>query len=219
MAELPMFDIQNVDHLRDYAFALGYAHIGNRATAEPVDNIAEQASELSAMRERYIADGRALVKRGLLPTDLVEKHQSGHGYKLIALDVLGLVKVFEDNWPAIEGKSALTKEEFEDSTQQANDLFAAVGRKEQSTPAVNEASLLRQQAYTKLVRAYAEVRDALLFVRRRRGDVDDIAPSLWAGRGKRPPSAEPAPVALATRETEPNAKVPVGFPGSDPFID
>jgi hypothetical protein len=228
MAELPMFDIKNVDNLRDYACALGYTYVDNRAAMGPVDHVADQAAELVGIREQYLADATALAKRDLLSQEVVDKHRGGNSYKMIAFDVLGLVKVFEDHWDKIESKCALTKEDLDRSTGLANALVEAVGHKEQAAPAVNEVSLLRQQAYTVLVRAYNEVREALMFIRRGRGDVDAIAPSLWAGRGKRTaPEADPTPPVVvqtapglaALAEPRPAKKEPVGFPGSDPLTN
>jgi len=43
----------------------------------------------------------------------------------------------------------------------------------------------RQRAFTLLIKRYEEVRRAVLFVRCCEGDADSIAPSLWAGRGRR----------------------------------
>lgn len=41
----------------------------------------------------------------------------------------------------------------------------------------------RQRTFTLLVRSYDQIRRALSYLRWNEGDVDRIAPSLWAGRG------------------------------------
>lgn len=122
---------------------------------------------------------------------------------MIAFDVLGLVQVFEDKWEQINGKTGITTDELEQAAGLANDLVTAVGRRDQAAAPTKEESLLRQQAYTVLVRAYNDVRDGLTYLRRKEGDVDSIAPSLWAGRGKRPTEeAWPPPgVAELARDT------------------
>jgi len=75
------------------------------------------------------------------------------------------------------------------------------------------------------------VRRAVSYLRWNEGDVDDIAPSLFQGRGGRPkpevPPAEPdttmqaaASGAIATHESQLAAApaVPVGMPGSPQYV-
>jgi hypothetical protein len=152
---------------------------------------------------------------------------------MVAFDVLGLVRIFEKNWASIEANTGATVTELARAKVLANRLITALGRREQAPPPKSETSLLRQRAFTLLVRAYAEVRHALTYIRRHHGDVDKIAPSLWAGRGKRPANEEPVPVfttshGLATltpmTTSAPDEEVPVGFPpvgypGSKPIAE
>jgi hypothetical protein len=128
-----------------------------------------------------------------------------------------------ERWPAIAGKTALETTEIEDARRKANQLVAAIGLREQAEPAVSEVSRLRQQAYTLLVRAYNDTRDAIAFVRRAQGDVDKIAPSLYAGRARRSGSEQvaspeaPPVAALEDDATSPAIALPVGFPGGSPI--
>jgi hypothetical protein len=76
-----------------------------------------------------------------------------------------------------------------------------------------------------LVRAYNDTRSVIAFVRRAQGDVDEITPSLYAGRGRRTTSEEvitPAKVIALDGQAEPSPTpagngVPVGYPGSSPL--
>lgn len=229
LATLGTFDIANVDNLRDNACALGHTHVKYRTAGGVVDDVPSLAAECLEIRDRFETDGQALAKRKHIDPTRVAKIKGGNSYRMIAYDILGQVELFKENWPAIEGKTGLTMAEIDDAALKANRLLSAMGIRDQSTPAANEAAVLRQQAYTLLVRSYGETRDALIFVRRAIGDVDDIAPSLFAGRGRRPveevvPTPPPAtPVAAPTNTpAEPPTgltaiSVPVGFPGSSPI--
>jgi hypothetical protein len=222
---LGTFDISNVDNLRDLAAALGHAHVEYRTAGGVVDDIPQLATECLDNRDRFLTDALALAKRKFVEAARVEKIRGGNSYRMIAFDVLTLVDLFKKNWAAIEGNTGLRMAEIEDAALKANRLLTAIGVRDQSTPAANEAAVLRQQAYTMLIRAYGETRDALTFVRRAQGDADTIAPSLFAGRGGRRPGADelvPETVPpVAQPEPEPASgltatSVPVGFPGSSP---
>lgn len=63
--------------------------------------------------------------------------------------------------------------------------MAALGEREQA-PGNSAAVLLRQQAFTLFVNTYDQVRRAIGYLRWSTNDAETIAPSLWAGRGKRP---------------------------------
>src|SRR5262249_14133252 len=75
-------------------------------------------------------------------------------------------------------------------------LLAAVGAKEQGPALVAAQALQRQRNFTLFANAYDQVRRAISYLRWNEDDVDDIAPSLYAGRGtgrKKPESVQPAP--------------------------
>jgi hypothetical protein len=59
-------------------------------------------------------------------------------------------------------------------------------RKEQGAALVVEVAAQRHRAYTLFVRAYDEVRRAVSFLRWRKGDADDIIPSIYSVRAARP---------------------------------
>lgn len=214
------FDASHVPRLRDYALGLAHTHTGYKFAAGSSSNVAELAAECAATRDRLHDDAVAAAGRNLLDPAQVAKVQGGNAYRTIAFDVAGLVKLFLDRWPAIEGKTAVELSELEDARRKASALVTALGLREQAAPVPNEESTLRQQAYTLLVRSYNDTREAIAFVRRKEGDVDDIAPSLYAGRGRRAAVVEevvPTQVVASKPEPVPALEVPVGFPGSSPL--
>jgi hypothetical protein len=183
------FDPSDLDNLRDYALALGHTHSRYRfATGTPSTALVK---ELLATRERFHADAQPLVVRGLLDATRVAALKSGNSQQALAYDVIGLAELFLERLNEFGERVLFNQEELERARLLGNRLLTALGTKEQGPPINADVSLLRHKAFTLLVRAYNEVREAVAFVRRKERDVEDIAPSLFAGRGKRPGAASP----------------------------
>ena len=85
----------------------------------------------------------------------------------------------------------MKKEELDQIEDLADKLVTAVGAREQAPQLTAEAIRDRQAAFTLFINAYDEVRSVIGFLRRKQGDVDTIAPSLFIGRAvaKKKPSA------------------------------
>ena len=105
------------------------------------------------------------------------------GYRALASDVLALVALFKQHWSVLENKTPVTLAALNDAGNRAVELLAAVGMREQGPIPTGEAARLRQKAYTLFVRAYEDTRRAVVYLRAADGDADEIAPSLYAGRG------------------------------------
>lgn len=123
----------------------------------------------------------------------------------------------------------MTASELDQAETLANRLEIALGVKEQGPAGAPEASHTRNKAFHVFLKAYDAARRVVTFLRWNEGDVDSIAPSLYAGRFSRktevadetaaeaPAPAQPVatPVA-APGVADPNAAP--GMPGSPPFI-
>jgi hypothetical protein len=232
IAGLPRVDHALVRKLGDYAGALMYTHGVFRAAAGPADNVAEIAEKTIEIRDQLLADATALGKRGFLDMERVDKLRSGLAYKQVATDVTGLVSLLREHWPTISNRTALTVEDLNAADVVAEEMIVAIGLKEQAPAVAGAAALTRQKAFTLFSRAYDETRRALEFLYYHSpGRADEIAPSLYQGRGGRrvaaveaqpqaPPPAPATPNAQAPSGTAPNPvtpPVPVGLPGSSPF--
>ncbi len=68
-----------------------------------------------------------------------------------------------------------------------------LGVREQAPALVAAASEVRMRAFTKLTQVYDDTRRAVGYLRAPQGDADKIAPTLYPGRPKRRPSADPQP--------------------------
>jgi hypothetical protein len=243
MGRLPELDLQLVDALEDYAKATGQAHSLYTIAITPPEDIV--ALNDAAIKEREVLrnDCLALATRGLVDRARLASFKGLVGYKNVAFDLIDYANLLRESWPAIQGKSALTLEEIARAMDLGLRLAQAAGLREQAPLIAAETAKLRQQALTLMVRAYDEVRHAVLYLRRKQGDADSISPSLYAGRGGKGSTdpadakpAEPAPAAgaatPATGATAPatgaaapatGAPAPVvpiaqGLPGARPFI-
>jgi len=191
LAQLVTFDVAQVDSLQEYALALGHAHGMRRAAPGPPVNVAELARSQKAIREQLLTDARALASRALLDPERIARLDSGPARLSIAFDVIGLVELFLQSWSAIRAKTAVPRAELEHARSEANRLIAELGRRRRrrgrgaSAADDDPHELTYRQIYTRLVRAYVDVRQALLFVRRAEGDANRIAPSPYRGRPKR----------------------------------
>ena len=234
IAQLLGFDIARFDKLRDYTLALGHTHAMFRAATGPSDVVTSLAEDVTAVRDVLEADALALAKRKILDEAQVTKLKSGSGYKNIAFEVVGLVGLFREHWDAIKGRSALQEEELEHGGQLAQQLVTAIGVREQAPVVVNAASGLRQRAFTLFMNAYDDVRRAVSYLHWSDGNADEVAPSLFAGRGGRgtPDQPDPAPappepptpvttmpaVTHSAPALVPDAVTAIGLPSSSPFV-
>ena len=182
------------------------------------------------MRETFVTDLNALVRRGLVGSDRVGELKVPNGYRAVADDLFSLVNILRSSWDAIQGKTAISEEELTEAELLASRLIDTVGQRDEAPQTIAEAALRRQRAYTLLMNAYDDVRRVVIFVRWHEGDADEVAPSLYAGRsnGKRkqegeapaagasqPSATSPAPATAAPTANTPTA--PIGMPGSDPL--
>lgn len=113
----------------------------------------------------------------------------------------------------------------------ARQLLEAAGAKEQAPAAGIEAAEIRSKIYTQFINCYDQIRRVVTYVRWDADDIDDFAPSLFAGRGgsaRKSPAAEPEldetevpakAAETAASHADNDAKIPVGMPGASPFIN
>lgn len=142
LAQMGALDMRAVDHLRDYALALGHTHTRFRIATGTQDTTL--VKELFATRERFHADAQVLVLRGILDPQRVAAPKSGNNHQWLAYDVIGLAELFLATWDEFGSRSLLEKTEIEQARLLANRLLSALGAKEQGPSANAEVSLLRR---------------------------------------------------------------------------
>jgi hypothetical protein len=234
---LPEFDRKNVDLLDTYARATHYAHNEYLAASSPPERFDALVEECTELRELLLMDATAAAKRDLIAEQPLLGLKGKTGYKNVASDLMTLCIMLRGAWPQLVGKTAVTEAELERAEILSDRLVNDVGLREQAGASINQVALERQQAFTLFVSAYDQVRRAISYLRWDEGDADDIAPSLYAGRGggrkktmaeSETPTTAPAvtPTAAAT-PTAPStattgtatAKSTTGLPGADPFAN
>lgn len=199
VARLKDFDISLLDELDDFTRALQHAHgLYLQATKSPaaLQALVERATQL---RDVLHADALALATRGLLNPDAFREVKRNNGYRALIVDLQVLVATFRERWADIMGRTAVQAEELDATVVLIDTLTQAVGDKEHSPAAQAQATLVRNKAFLLVVRTWEEVRSWVLYVRRKEGDGEQLAPSLYSNRssarrgrdGEEQPATEP----------------------------
>jgi hypothetical protein len=240
--ELPKFDRTNIDQLETYTLATAHAHALYLSASAPPEAVVKLQLDATTLRDMLYSDAVALANRGLVSGARLGEFKGAVGYKNVAFDLLGLTALLREAWPQIQGNTALKQQELDKADLIGEQLVNAVGTREQNG-ATTEVTQLRQRVFTLFLNAYDQVRRAVSYLRWNEDDVDELVPSLYAGRARRktdvpaePP--EPAPVGggtpTKTGEGAATAAAPVaaantngakavtnggstGTPGSSPF--
>ncbi len=181
---LPGFDPRNIDNLEDYTLAAWFTHI-QVLPGVTKTQLALLLAEGAALRARLLGDADALVRRGLFDGQAVASIRSGQGHLDLANDLVAISAMFVQAADAIAGRTLATQEEIARAGRLGPELIAALGVRGTGGTTPTEAADRRVRAYTLFVRAYGEVRRGLIYLRWHDGDVDEIAPSLYRGRGGR----------------------------------
>ncbi len=207
--------VQHVDSLEPYALALDWAHIVHAAASAPDDHLPELAARARQQREQLLSDARALAHRGLVNSAPLQRLEGGRGYLNVARDLGVLVHLLREHWSVIAGKTPIELRELDEAESLFDQITLAVAARQRTPEQIAAAADDRQRAFTLLVNAYDQVRRIVAFLRHGKGDAEEIAPSLWAGRGRRKrrqPAAvrqEKTPQATAAPGPTPRLRVAV----------
>jgi hypothetical protein len=218
---LPKFDLVAFDKLEDYALALNYANAQYLTANQPPDDLDAVLTEGTTLRETLLIDATALSRRGFVDGNRLRELNGPNGYKNLATDLLMVASVLRDAWSQIQGRTGIQLAELDRAEKLAQRLLRVVGLRAQSPATVAKAADQRIRAFTLLARTYDDARRAVMFLRWVAGDVDSIAPSLYAGRSngrKKTPEPVPADVASPTAAlaTTPGAHVASVTPPAAP---
>jgi len=202
--DLPNHPIAQFDKLETYALGAWFAHLlalPAGSASNPVKPLIEEATPL---RANLLSDAEALARRGLLDAAIVEEIRAGQGHVDMANDLVALSALFLSSWAEIENRTAAIEKEIRRAGELGPLLLAALGVREHGAPvSPGDAADRRVRAFTLFSRAYDAVRRAVTYLRWHEDDADDIAPSLYKGRGGR--SASTGGAATPSPETPPEA--------------
>lgn len=217
---------KHIDNLEAYADAANLARADYLIAATPPDMVTV-SDEVVAARDLLLADVTPLVKRKLISVAELGELRGSVGFRNQVLDLQQLVAIFRKHWDAIAAFTPVKLADLDKADALAKRFIDALGAREQGPAPTAELADLSQRAFTQAVNTYDQVRRAVSFLRWNEGDADDIAPSLWAGRGGRRAEVITTPVIAAPVVTDPATPVittpaapPVapGLPGASPFV-
>ncbi len=200
---MPTLELVNIDQLETYTLATAHAHALYLSASAPSEGLARLTADAAAIRDTLYSDAVALANRGLINGARLGEFKAATGYKNVAFDLLGLTALLRTAWSQVEGKTALTLAELDAADLTGEQILSAIGNRRQGPLASAEVVQLRQRMFTLFVNAWGQVRRAVIFLRWDEEDFDEIAPSLYAGRGRRktdaaveppqPPAGGPGP--------------------------
>lgn len=196
--ELPAFDLAAFDKLEDYTQALKFAQSGFLLATQPPDDLEQLLAEGAKVKERLVADVKSLSLYGLFDSNVLSQLRGGNGLDNLAVDLDLLSQAMTANWAKIEGKALTPLADVQTASRIGLRLTRIAGLRDQGPARLAAATELRMRAFTTVVRTYEEVRHAVGYLRRREGDADLIAPSLYPGKSRRKaveqtPEVPPAP--------------------------
>jgi len=208
---LPGFDLVRFDKTETYALALMRAQTEYKTATEPPASLTALANSATETRRVLLADLHALISRELLPDSVLDNLQGGSGYKNLVVDIVTMADILKKNAAIIAERTSVKPEEIYAAENLADELGTAIGLREQAPQAATQAVRNRQAAFTLFITTYEEIRAAVGYLRRKDGDADTIAPTLYTGRGpskKKPtedPSNKPEARPVVTQPTKPTA--------------
>lgn len=229
--ELPSLRMEMIDGFEESALALGHAdtiHTVSTRTPEEVPLLVERASRKCVL---FRSDLGALALRDIIDGAPLEQLKGGPGHRNIAFDLFALAHIARTNWPAIQGKTALTPAEISEAEQDADQLATALGLRQQSGTASAPSAEMRLRAFNLFLLYRGEVERAVLFFFGKRAS--DILPAINTPRGPAKKAVEEEPEAPANTGVHPAVRVgeqadaqgedegepaDVGLPGASPYL-
>lgn len=173
-----------VARLERYARALLQAHdacLGLKAIHPDISGLVR---ELGGVRQHLLCCMQALLVSGALAPESLAPYQRARGNRSLARSVCGIVAVCRAQWRSIEHKTPLTMAELDQAHGLAQRLLQGLRQREaplELTRALRE----RRQAFTLLMREYAELRRAAQFLYPAR-EAERRVPSLFRKRSRAP---------------------------------
>lgn len=207
-SRLPDFDMSCFDKLEVTTLAVGHAYTHFQAASGPAEPVAPLVEELTKARELLTSDATTLSKHAIIDGERMKQLQGTNGFKNLAFDVLLLCALLREKWSAIGGRTVLQLSDLDRAEKTASRLTAALGDREAGGGEAPAAATLRQAAFTLFTNRYDQVRRAISYLRWSPDDVEEIAPSLYAGRGGRGKPAEaPTPDVPAAPPAAPSPPI------------
>jgi hypothetical protein len=168
-----------------------------------------------------LSDITSLAQHGLIEPSRIADTGKTPGFRGIAFDLTKLVEVIRENWKAVEGRTPLTAQKLDEIERLGERLLESIGARDVGPAQVAPLTLQRQKAFTLFYNAYDQIRRVISYFRWEQGDLEQIAPSLYAGRGGKgskvvQPAVPPPPIAVPPPQPI-EAAAADGMPGAKPL--
>ncbi|MEM9458686.1 MAG: hypothetical protein AAGF11_31205 [Myxococcota bacterium] len=182
------FDRFVVVNLRAIALAALYAHLVVLQREDDGEDIHALGREGAELRDTLRVAAVALAHRGLLSPERLGGIRRGRSRVQVASELIALRGIFREAWPRIAIKTSISFDEVERAGVLGVRLHAAAGARSLGPHPRGEpddSRMLRNKAFTLMMRAYGECRRVVLYLRWHEGDADAYVPSLYRKRGRR----------------------------------
>jgi hypothetical protein len=225
-------DLALIDCVPELAHALSYAtgdYIRLTTSGELLQDLIQEGTTLRA----FLFDVKELCERqGLIQGVPLTQNPRLTGSINVSRDLTAAKRFYEECDEELLKKLPVTTAQLDRAGYIATRLLEGAGTKTATPAEIAEAERVQLQSFICLMDGYEEVRAVVKLLRRKEGDAEQIAPSVYAGRstGKRkgeeeevtseaPAMPAPAPAPGATSPAAPlaAAEVPVGHMGGNPF--
>ncbi len=160
---------------------------------------------MSHYRSLFLGDLQVLVRRGVLAEHEIPDTAPATSHKNLATSVGTLIALIRARWKDIESRTAITEAELAEAHFAMRELLFISTTRDLGPVTVSKASVVRQRAFTLLLKVYEELRRCFSFLRWYERDVDRFAPSLYQSQRTRTRKRKPKP--------EPSADAPDVTPG------
>jgi len=204
-AELPDYDIGNIDRLGTYALGSWYAHLLAlpEVSSSRVNELLEEARPL---REDMLLAAELLAHKNYFDRRSVAAIRAGQGNLDTANDLVALAALFSAAWDAVENRTTVEWPEVERASTLGPEILIALGARDRPVSDGLSPTDLRVRAFTLFINAYEQCRRAANYLRWNQQDADEFAPSLRPRGPRRPgeggdedePEAPEAPEAEGT---------------------
>lgn len=210
------FDLARFDKVEDYTKAFSVANARYSTATSPADDLEEIYEEGRQLRELLHADAVTLIGRDCLNPESLKDYTGLVGYKNVGTELQAVALLLSDNWETIRGRCATSQEELDRALRISQRLQLGAGEREVNPAVVAEYSDIRNRMFTLFIEAYEDARVAIQYLRRRDGDADTIAPTLYTNKpsGKKAAKAENTAAPTATAPAIPTASTPVTTPSN-----
>lgn len=223
------YSMEKYDLAQDALRATVHAHLlytTSYGPAPQLEKLFRKNLENHAILDAVVT---ACVRRGLLSAEPLAHLEVANGYRNVAFNNAHLSQLLRADWERVGAHSGLPLSEVNVFIKEAEELSEAIGLREKAPAAIAAASEDRQRAFNFLLDVWDHVARGVTFARWKKGDVQELVPSLYSlnlAGSRKQPNAPTAPVEPpAVEPTQPAMPAPgaaaannkIGSPNSDPF--